>query len=97
MEEKTVTFETYIPYGYNGKDNYDDLNDDALLYFTVPYNWYLEYLNKYYDIADLNEFHTPEEGEDLDTAFREEYTWEDTFFMYDTAGSDRVLINEEIR
>ena len=92
--QNQITLETYAPYGM---EEDDDKADGEVLYFTIPYSWYLDYLEKYYTIDDLNEFHTPEENEDLDTAFLQEYTWDMTIEMYEQADLEKVVIKKEFR
>ena len=66
-EQNQITFETYpvdtLP---NGKEN--PYYDDTMLEFTVPYSWYLQWLEAY-DTRTDEEFHL-------------EYTWDDTLNMY---------------
>jgi len=92
-EQNQITLETYIPYEMfeDGLEEYD-----SSLFFTVPYSWYLQYLEDTYDLAELSKHHKPKQGEDLDDAFMEEYTLNDTEPMYAQAVKDGVIISTTI-
>ena len=97
MKERTITFETYPePYlNYETGEPNPNFESD-LLFFTVPYDWYLKYIDKYYSIADLQKFRTHPDDETLDEAFRQEYSWDDTEHMLGVARDDGVVIYEEV-
>ena len=90
--QNQISFETYL---LDGEDQPDEYYDSHLALFTVPYSWYLRYLEEHYTLDDLHEFHDvylSEEGEDLDDAFMQEYTWDMTYSMYADAVKDNVVM-----
>jgi len=87
--QNQITFETYPPY-----DLPDNKYDETITVFTVPYSWYLAWLEETYDEEDIDDL---EEGEDLDDWFHRVYTWDDTGEMYDEASDDELIIKETIK
>lgn len=77
-----ITFDTYPPMFVGDKENIN--YDSEYRLFTVPTMWFLE------------EFKVDNFGcSDIETFLRE-YTWDDTFFLYERALSDDVIIYDEI-
>lgn len=59
--------------------------DDVLRIFTVPYSW----LSDEFKADNFGTF-------DLDGFLTQEYTWDDTFFLYERATTDKVIVYEQI-
>ena len=79
----TITFDTYPPMF----DDYDacienDRYDDELQLFTVPEAWATQWITDHLDMP-MKEF-------------MREYTWDETFAMFDAASSQHVVISSEI-
>ena len=83
MTYPAITLETYPPMQIEGCDN--PFYDEELIEFTVPYSW----LSELYKEEPLGEF-------DLDYFLTNEYTWDDTLYIYDRAHVDEVIISERI-
>ena len=85
--QSTITFETY-PDLYSDYENQieNEDYDNTMRVFTVPYDWYLRWLN------DGSIMH----GYPEDEVFQREYTWDDTSTMYDHAVYDDVVLEDEI-
>ena len=88
-EQNQITFETYPPNSFP-----DDKYDETITVFTVPYSWYLKWLEENYDEEDIDDL---EEGEDLDDWFHRVYTWDDTGSLYDEAFDMDTIINQTIK
>ena len=78
-----ITLDTYPPMMLNGAEN--PFYDEEILTFTVPYSW----LSEEFKADNFGTF-------DLDYFLTSEYTWDDTFFLYERATTDKVIINEKI-
>lgn len=83
-EQNQITFETFPPYELD-----DYTYDHSLRVFTVPYSWYLRWLEENYFVPETS-------NRDDDDYFHAEYIWDDTMLMYDCALEDGVVIKEEI-
>ena len=59
--------------------------DNELLLFTVPYTW----LSEEFKQDNFGTF-------DLDFFLCQEYTWDDTVFLYERAKTDGVIVDERI-
>ena len=79
-----ITLETYAPmYTVDGYEN--SFYDEELTEFTVPYAWL------------LNEFNADNFGcEDLTGFLLNTYDWDDTYFLYERARADKVIVRERI-
>lgn len=83
MTYPAITLETYPPMMLNGTEN--PFYDEELLEFTVPYSW----LSVEFQQDNFGTF-------DLDFWLMNEYTWDDTLFLYERATTDNVIISEKI-
>jgi len=92
--QNQITLETYVP--YDMFDEYEEKGGDGCpydsLFFTVPYSWYLQYLEDNYTIDQLQHEHSPKPNEDLDDAFMNDYVFEDSISMYEQAKAEGVII-----
>lgn len=80
----TITLETYPPmFTVDGCEN--PFYDEELTEFTVPYRW----LSELYQEEPSGDF-------DLDFFLTNEYTWDDTYSIYERAKADEVIVKERI-
>ena len=78
---RVLTIETYPDYwDEDGNDNYN--YDDTLKVFSVPMQWAVDWIQK--------------ECEMTFDQFMEEYDWDDTLAMFESAYDNNVLIKEWI-
>lgn len=59
--------------------------DYTMRVFTVPYSW----LSGEFKVDNFGVF-------DLDFFLTNEYTWDDTQFLYERATTDKVIVHEQI-
>ena len=83
MEKETYTYETYPPMFSDYENDIENENyDNEMRMFTVPAYWGIKWMR--------------EEAEMTKAEFDTEYTWDDTFSMYEDACREGVIINEWI-
>lgn len=79
-----ITLETYPPMrNEDGSENRG--YDYEMRIFTVPFQWLYEEFNR-------DNFGTAS----LEDLLLNEYTWDDTFFLYERATTDEVIVHEQI-
>lgn len=79
-----ITIETYPDMtNNNGEENHN--YDNEMKVFTIPYDW----LSELYRENDFGPY-------DLDWFLTHEYDWDDTYFIYEQAYIDKVIIDERI-
>ena len=83
MEKETYTYETYPPMFSDYENDIENENyDHELRMFTVPAYWAIKWMR--------------EEAEMTKAWFDCQYTWDDTFSMYEAACREGVILKEWI-